>query len=201
MSASVVCCQVEISATSWSLVQRSPTNCNTSLCVILETSWMRGLWPTGGRGGCCAKNKQTNQPPRHAPNASAHMRGCRGRSSSWFRLMTMRIIIVVSGMLSTKAEASAETHRISRIATASRDSSLTARTTASVCRPIQPIKPRRDKAWQINETQLTISKSALSSFLFLRRWYDDYCLRDVMVCSVVDKAKISEDLAASIFMV
>ena len=30
---SVVCCQVEVSATSWSLVQRSPTDCATSLCV------------------------------------------------------------------------------------------------------------------------------------------------------------------------
>ena len=31
---SVVCCQIEVSATSWSLVQRSPTDCGTSLCVI-----------------------------------------------------------------------------------------------------------------------------------------------------------------------
>ena len=31
---SVVCCQVEFSATSWSLVQRSPTDCAASLCVI-----------------------------------------------------------------------------------------------------------------------------------------------------------------------
>ena len=31
---SVVCCQVEVSASSWSLVQRSPTNCAASLCVI-----------------------------------------------------------------------------------------------------------------------------------------------------------------------
>jgi len=30
---SVVCCQVEVSATSWSLVQRSPTDCGAS-CVI-----------------------------------------------------------------------------------------------------------------------------------------------------------------------
>jgi hypothetical protein len=29
-----VCCQVEVSATSWSLVQRSPTDCGASLCVI-----------------------------------------------------------------------------------------------------------------------------------------------------------------------
>jgi hypothetical protein len=36
---SVVCCQVEVSATSWPLVQRSPTACGASLCVI-ETSWM-----------------------------------------------------------------------------------------------------------------------------------------------------------------
>ena len=31
---SVVCCQVEVSETSWSLVQRSPTDCAPSLCVI-----------------------------------------------------------------------------------------------------------------------------------------------------------------------
>ena len=31
---SVVCCQVEVSATSWSLVQRSPTDSAASLCVI-----------------------------------------------------------------------------------------------------------------------------------------------------------------------
>jgi hypothetical protein len=31
---SVVCCQVEVFATDWSLVQRNPTECSTSLCVI-----------------------------------------------------------------------------------------------------------------------------------------------------------------------
>jgi hypothetical protein len=31
---SVVCCQVEVSAMGWSLVQRSPTDCVVSLCVI-----------------------------------------------------------------------------------------------------------------------------------------------------------------------
>jgi hypothetical protein len=29
-----VCCQVEVSATDWSLIQRSPTDCCASLCVI-----------------------------------------------------------------------------------------------------------------------------------------------------------------------
>jgi len=50
----VVWCQVEITATSWSLVQWSPTVCGTSLCDI-ETSWMRRPWPNGG---CRAINKQ-----------------------------------------------------------------------------------------------------------------------------------------------
>jgi len=45
---SVVCCQVEVSATSWSLVQRSPTDCGMSECD-LETSRMRRPWPTVGR--------------------------------------------------------------------------------------------------------------------------------------------------------
>jgi hypothetical protein len=31
---SVVCCQVEVSATRSSLVKRSPTDCGASLCVI-----------------------------------------------------------------------------------------------------------------------------------------------------------------------
>jgi hypothetical protein len=30
----VMCCQVEVSATNWSLIQRSPTDCSVSLCVI-----------------------------------------------------------------------------------------------------------------------------------------------------------------------
>jgi hypothetical protein len=34
---SVVCCQAEVSATSWSLVQRSPTECGVSqMCVIMK---------------------------------------------------------------------------------------------------------------------------------------------------------------------
>jgi hypothetical protein len=32
----VVCCQVEVSATSWSLVQRNPIECGVSLCVITK---------------------------------------------------------------------------------------------------------------------------------------------------------------------
>jgi hypothetical protein len=35
---SVVCCQVEVSATSWSLVQRSPTECGVSKSVIVKAS-------------------------------------------------------------------------------------------------------------------------------------------------------------------
>jgi hypothetical protein len=30
----VMCCQVEVSATGRSIVQRSPTDCGVSLCVI-----------------------------------------------------------------------------------------------------------------------------------------------------------------------
>jgi len=44
---SVACCQVEVSATSRSLLQRS----HTDWCVVvcdLETLWMRRPWPTGG---------------------------------------------------------------------------------------------------------------------------------------------------------
>jgi hypothetical protein len=38
-----VCCLVEVSATGWSLVQRSPADCVASLCVISESLRMRRL--------------------------------------------------------------------------------------------------------------------------------------------------------------
>jgi hypothetical protein len=41
----VVCCQVEVSATGRSLIQRSPTKCGVSECD-LETSTMRRPRPT-----------------------------------------------------------------------------------------------------------------------------------------------------------
>ena len=49
---SVAYCQVEVSATGRSLVQRSPTDCGVSLCVIYKSLRMRRPWPTLG---CCAR--------------------------------------------------------------------------------------------------------------------------------------------------
>jgi hypothetical protein len=54
---SVVCCQVEVSASGLSLVQRSPTDCGVSECDR-ESSTMRRLWPTGGRGGLLHHGKK-----------------------------------------------------------------------------------------------------------------------------------------------
>jgi len=48
----VVCCQVEVSETSWSLLRRSPTECDLSECDR-EASMMRRPWPTG----CCCATK------------------------------------------------------------------------------------------------------------------------------------------------
>jgi hypothetical protein len=45
---SVVCCQVEVSATSWSLVQRSPTECGVPKCVIAKPRKMRRHRPPRG---------------------------------------------------------------------------------------------------------------------------------------------------------
>jgi hypothetical protein len=42
---SAVCCQVKVSATSWSLVQRSPTDCGASLCVIYKPQEWEGHDP------------------------------------------------------------------------------------------------------------------------------------------------------------
>jgi hypothetical protein len=45
---SVVCCHVEVSATDWSLVQRSPTDCDASLCVIKKPRTRGGYIPARG---------------------------------------------------------------------------------------------------------------------------------------------------------
>ena len=42
-----VCCQVEFSGTSWSLFQRSPTDCGASLCVIQKSREWGGPGPLG----------------------------------------------------------------------------------------------------------------------------------------------------------
>jgi hypothetical protein len=44
----VVCCQVEVSATSWSLVQRSPTDCGASLCADKKPRERGGHKPVMG---------------------------------------------------------------------------------------------------------------------------------------------------------
>ena len=48
---SVVCCQVEVSATSRSLVQRSPTECGASECDLGNSPRM-GLGPLGAVEPC-----------------------------------------------------------------------------------------------------------------------------------------------------
>lgn len=90
-------------------------------------------------------------PPMQAPNAKDHTKGCKGKPSSRFcaRLVAILTIIVVSGTLSTKALANADTQSSNSIATANRDSSLTDRMIFSVCSPIHSMKPRRESAWRI----------------------------------------------------
>jgi len=56
---SVVCCQVEVAATSWSLVQRSPIECDASLCVICRPQ------DGGGHGPQWAAAPQENKTYLH----------------------------------------------------------------------------------------------------------------------------------------
>ena len=53
----VVCCQTELSAWAWSLIQGSPTDCGVSECDR-ESSLMRWPYPTGGLL-CHKKNPHT----------------------------------------------------------------------------------------------------------------------------------------------
>ena len=76
-----VCCQVEVSATNWSLVQRSPTDSGVSLCD-LETSRMRTPWPNAG---CRAKNKSRwgrDFPPLQT-GPEAHPASCKTGTGSF----------------------------------------------------------------------------------------------------------------------
>jgi hypothetical protein len=57
---SVVCCQVEVSSSGWSLVQESPTDCGVSECD--REAWiMRRPYPTRG---CCAMGGKKLNPKR-----------------------------------------------------------------------------------------------------------------------------------------
>jgi len=53
----VVCCQLEVSVSGWSLVQRSPTECGVSECDR-ESLIMKRPWPTGGGRLLRRGNKQ-----------------------------------------------------------------------------------------------------------------------------------------------
>ena len=67
---SVVCCQVEVSATGRSLVQRSPTEC-VSECDS-EASTMRRPWPPGG--GAVAPKGENN--PKYVAYLESKERLC-----------------------------------------------------------------------------------------------------------------------------
>lgn len=85
-------------------------------------------------------HKKIHLPPKHAPKDSAQMSGCNGRFSDCNDTV-IRTIIVVSGMLSTKAEASADTHRMIKIATANRHSSLTVKIIFFAWVPMKWMRP------------------------------------------------------------
>jgi len=58
----VVSSHVEVSATSWSHVQRSPTDCGASSCVIEKRREWGGHGPQGGggEGGGPARKQSIN---------------------------------------------------------------------------------------------------------------------------------------------
>jgi hypothetical protein len=58
-----VCCQVEVSASGWSLVQRSPTECGVSE-YDREASIMRRPWPIRD---CCAIGKRKQLATKFRP--------------------------------------------------------------------------------------------------------------------------------------
>ena len=82
---SAVCFQVEVSAKSWSLVQRSPTDCDTSSCVITKPQeWGdHGLcWATAPQG---KKRKKTitYTPKQHEVQDVSHAITCLSNFWNW----------------------------------------------------------------------------------------------------------------------
>ena len=67
---SVVCCQVEVSAMSWWLVQRSPTECGLSSCVIKTLRERGGQGPLGGLS--CQKKKSSRRRPHWISVVKCH---------------------------------------------------------------------------------------------------------------------------------
>ena len=68
---SVVCCQVEVSATSRSHVHRSPIECGALLCVIYKPRQRGGPGPLGAVAPDkqTNKNTQTNLKTKQIPNS------------------------------------------------------------------------------------------------------------------------------------
>jgi len=67
----VMCCKVEVSATGWSLVQRSATECNASLCVIYKPCEWGGHGPRWGRSATGGKKLRSYLVPQIFKNQCA----------------------------------------------------------------------------------------------------------------------------------
>jgi hypothetical protein len=88
---SVVCCQVEVTATNWSLIQRSPTDCDVSLCVIKNLVNEEAMARVGPQR---LKNKQTNKHP--AKYWRGHLIIVSSPSSFVCREQTVRWVSIVT---------------------------------------------------------------------------------------------------------
>jgi hypothetical protein len=74
----VVCCQVDVSASSWSLIQRSPTACGVSECDCEALIMMR-TWHTRS---CCDTEKES---PNHYTPVT-----CRSKVTVWITLIVSK---------------------------------------------------------------------------------------------------------------
>jgi hypothetical protein len=78
----VVCCQVEVSVSGRSLVQKIPTGCGVSECDSEASSIMRRPCPTSG---CCfMKNKSLNVPTNNFTSNTLNLGNNRSHSFRYF---------------------------------------------------------------------------------------------------------------------
>jgi hypothetical protein len=89
---SVVCLQVDVSATSWSLVQRSPTDSGASSCVILKPHEWGGHGPLGV---CCAKEEKKEGMKERLSFRSWH-KACGCDEKRWRRTDQERGVLLLT---------------------------------------------------------------------------------------------------------
>ena len=96
---SVVFCHVEVSATSWLLIQRSPTDCGTSSCLISKPRERGGPGPLGA---VAPKTNTANKGRTSRPGSIIHVDEAELKVSDVWDVRACRLVKVYRRFRGTK---------------------------------------------------------------------------------------------------